>query len=93
MCKVRDLNKRSRDLANKMGDETIKEARRVFKDFADLIKRYDKLTDKNSKDRETIAKAFAGMQIITLMLCERFEISDEEVLQAGCKIFDEEDED
>lgn len=93
MCKARELNKKSREVIN---NGTMKGGDVIS--YVDGFSEFLLFPHKGSKDlrgeelKEELTKRIAGMQIIMLALCGKHGISDEEVIEAACKIFDEYDE-
>ena len=89
MCKVSELNKRSRGMVDeKSFKEICAESRSFFESFAGILEEYEKQDSFNAPERRSMIDMIATVQIIALMLAENFGISDNEVCEAGCEIFD-----
>ena len=89
MCKVSELNKRSRGMVDeKSFKEVCAESRSFFESFAGILEEYEKQDSFKMSERRSMIEMIAAGQIIALMLAESFDISDEEVCKAGCEIFD-----
>lgn len=87
MCSVRDLNKKSRELMVNGGLEVSDVVSHIY-DFTSFVV-HGSIEGMN---KEELAKRIAGMQIVLLGICGKFEISDKEITDAACRIFDGEDQ-
>ena len=89
MCKVSELNERSRGMVNgKSFEEVCFESITFFESFAGILEEYKKNGSFDMTDRQNMVEMIASGQIIALMLAETFGIKDKEVCEAGCEIFD-----
>lgn len=92
MCTVSELNKRSRALGNTMDQSDICcEVSGILEGMSEKIADYGKKRSRVSGYKEELARLIAANQMALLMLCEAFGISDREVCEAGCELFDEMD--
>ena len=94
MCKAFELNKKSRELAKdrKLCDvceDAISALTTISRELNGL--KEEAIEDEESvisEKRGLVAFTVASMQATALMLCEAFGIKDEDVIKAGCELFE-----